>query len=226
LRRLVRTPCQHITASITKTVYGGDVYEPSDDSFALVDALAVHSLQWGTFRPAVTLELGCGSGFVVCSCALLLSKLGISSHTMAIDISMPATRATQKTLEAHGISGVDIVCTDKFAALEEHMQGKVDLLLFNPPYVVTPDEEVTRGGIAAAWAGGKDGRVVIDAVLAKLDCMLSTSGRMYMIAIHENRPEEIMQLMRERHGFFAKAVLTRRADEELISVLLISRTPV
>jgi methylase of polypeptide subunit release factors len=44
---------------------------------------------------------------------------------------------------------------------------------FNPPYVPTPDEEVHRGGIAAAWAGGYKGRVVIDRVLDQVCvCML------------------------------------------------------
>ena len=38
--------------------------------------------------------------------------------------------------------------------------------VFNPPYVLTPDEEVHRNGIARAWAGGRNGRRVIDRVLS------------------------------------------------------------
>ena len=42
------------------------------------------------------------------------------------------------------------------------------LQVFNPPYVPTPDEEVSLGGIASAWAGGFKGRRVIDQVLPQV----------------------------------------------------------
>lgn len=37
--------------------------------------------------------------------------------------------------------------------------------VFNPPYVPTPQEELERTDIARAWAGGLNGRVVIDVFL-------------------------------------------------------------
>jgi release factor glutamine methyltransferase len=69
------------------------------------------------------------------------------------------------------------------------MAGKVDMLLFNPPYVVTPDEEVERKDIAAAWAGGKDGRLVIDRLLPIIPTLLSDGGVAYMVVIPENKPQ-------------------------------------
>ena len=46
--------------------------------------------------------------------------------------------------------------------------SNVFLQIFNPPYVPTPDDEVDRGGIAKAWAGGLRGRRIIDKVLAQV----------------------------------------------------------
>ncbi len=47
----------------------------------------------------------------------------------------------------------------------------VDLLVFNPPYVPSEQEELGRADIAAAWAGGLNGRVVIDRFLSLVPVM-------------------------------------------------------
>lgn len=53
----------------------------------------------------------------------------------------------------------------------------------------TPDEEVTRGGIAAAWAGGARGRRVTDRLLLPLlPRLLSPKGEAFLVAVHENDP--------------------------------------
>ena len=212
-------------ATIAQTVYNQDVYEPSDDTFALVDAITADKSFWLEREPSIIVELGCGSGFVMCSCALLLCEHKHAAYKLAIDVSQAAVTATQATLTAHAVHDVDIVCADKFGPVEARLKHAVDLVLFNPPYVVTPHKEVLQGGIAAAWAGGRDGRVVIDAVLARIDSLLSDNGCMYMIAIADNNPADILNIVHAQYGLHGSTVLTRRADEELISVLRFSRQP-
>ena len=52
------------------------------------------------------------------------------------------------------------------------MHRKIDLLIFNPPYVPTEDEEAygAQSGhdIEGSWAGGKDGMQVTDILLNEL----------------------------------------------------------
>lgn len=49
----------------------------------------------------------------------------------------------------------------------------MDLLVFNPPYVPTYDEEAydaqSGAAISSSWAGGKDGMRVTDILLDQLD---------------------------------------------------------
>ena len=56
------------------------------------------------------------------------------------------------------------------------MNKKIDLILWNPPYVPTPTEEVIiptnkillNKNIEAAWAGGIKGREVIDRFIKRI----------------------------------------------------------
>lgn len=54
------------------------------------------------------------------------------------------------------------------------LSGKIDVLLFNPPYVPTGDDEVGRRDITAAWAGGKDGVEPLNALLPKINVLFLT----------------------------------------------------
>jgi hypothetical protein len=57
--------------------------------------------------------------------------------------------------------------------LTSRLGHAVDILVFNPPYVPTSDDEVDSAqcdaGIAGSWAGGTDGMQVTDALLRQVD---------------------------------------------------------
>lgn len=213
-------------AEIKHTHWNGNVYEPSDDTFLLVDALQQHAPSWAHHRPRCCVELGCGSGFVIASVALLLRQLGLlPCHVLAVDHSPAAVEATRCTLRDHGVGQeVDVVAASLFGPLRERLRGSVDVMVFNPPYVPTPDEEVDLPGIASAWAGGMRGRRVIDRVLPQVSELLSESGELFMVTVTENDPQGIIGEM-EPMGFTGSIVAKRQADEETLMILHLKRKP-
>ena len=57
--------------------------------------------------------------------------------------------------------------------LSSRLGQAVDILVFNPPYVPTSDDEAGAAqhgaGIAGSWAGGADGMQVTDTLLRQVD---------------------------------------------------------
>jgi methylase of polypeptide subunit release factors len=79
------------------------------------------------------LEIGCGSGFVICSAAVLLRDTalcsGASAAFTAVDINPAALAATAATLAAHGVKGADLIRCDLAVPLARRLAGCVDLLV-------------------------------------------------------------------------------------------------
>lgn len=195
-----------------------EVYEPCDDSFALVDALLADRGQLEELQPSLCLEVGCGSGYVITSLALILGNChNCQVQLLATDVSEAAVNTTRHTLAAHKVNA-EVVVADLVSGLEKRLGGVVDVLVFNPPYVPTPENEVGVEGIASAWAGGDRGRTVIDRMLSIIDLLLSSKGIFYLVTVTENNPGEICQVMR-RKGFASRIVVQRYTEEESLHVL-------
>lgn len=194
-----------------------EVYDPSDDSFVLVDALLADRARLIEHRPKICLEVGCGSGYVITSLALMLQEEAPGIQFFATDINLHAAAATRGTLEAHGVNA-EVVAADIASGLQRRLTGLVDVMVVNPPYVPTPEEEVACEGIAASWAGGENGRRVIDRILPAADELLSERGWLYMVTLAENNPLEICRQMGEK-GYGSKIVLQRSTQEERLQVI-------
>lgn len=227
------------------------VYDPAEDSFALLDALEADAKELKARNPTICLEIGSGSGIastflssiVEPSSALFLST-DINPHACL------ATLATSRLNQAH----LNPINTNLVSPILQRIEaaGGADILLFNPPYVPTEEDELTRTQLAAeigaTWAGGADGMVVTNIVLDLLPRILNPNGgTLYLVAVSANKPTEIIATMAER-GFrgevslpttcltcsttfrltrlhvLLQIVLKRRAGIEMLHILKLTRT--
>ncbi|KAM9627590.1 methyltransferase N6AMT1 isoform 2-T2 [Morphnus guianensis] len=192
-----------------------DVYEPAEDTFLLLDALERDAARLRQARVEICLEIGSGSGVV--STFLASSIIGSSALYICTDINPMAAYCTLETALLNNVH-LQPVITDLVKGLSPRLNGKVDLLLFNPPYVVTPSEEVESRGIEASWAGGRKGREVMDRVFPLVPDLLSPGGLFYLVTIKENNPDEILETMK-KGGLEGTRVLSRQAGQEVLTIL-------
>lgn len=200
------------------------VYEPAEDSFLLLDALEedLNFIQ-NELKPIVCLEIGPGSGVIITA---LSKRLQGTTLCLACDINPYACNVTKRTAFRNNAS-VDCIMGNLAEALNSKL---VDLLIFNPPYVVTTDEEVgqaqfgnrTDDKLVYSWAGGLHGRRIIDVLIKKLPDVLSPQGVFYLLLLRENKPKEIMEIL-EQMKFKSELFMERRIPGEYLYVLKVRR---
>mmetsp|Transcript_29076 Transcript_29076/g.93760 ORF Transcript_29076/g.93760 Transcript_29076/m.93760 type:complete len:146 (-) Transcript_29076:49-486(-) len=134
---------------------------------------------------------------------------------MAIDVNGRAAELTRRTARADG-SRVDAIRGDLLTSMRDEA---IDVVIFNPPYVTTPSDDVGGDTIEASWAGGRRGRVVIDRLLTAdgLRRCLADGALLYLLLSDENEPAEVLAALASL-GFEATTVLARTARNERLSV--------
>ncbi|KAI0052901.1 S-adenosyl-L-methionine-dependent methyltransferase [Auriscalpium vulgare] len=200
------------------------VYEPAEDTFVLLDALEEDAQSLRTIQPRICLEIGSGSG---CVSAFLGAILGSSSALyLCTDINSRATRCTFLTGQQNKVS-LNPINASLAQPLVKRLANSVDILLFNPPYVPTYEEEAIDAqhgaDLSGSWAGGSDGMRVTDILLGQVGNLLSPKGHFYLVAVKQNNIPEIQRLMQSEHGLRSQIVLQRRAGREHLFVLKFTR---
>jgi len=206
------------------------VYEPAEDTYLLADALDSDAEVIRAALAAgagVTLEVGSGSGAVTATLAALArARPTTPVRHLCTDVNSKAAALTTRTLAANGAAGsADVVLCDLAGPLLKRLRRTVDVLVFNPPYVPTPADEVDdgTGTLNAAWAGGPRGRVVVDRFLPMVGELLADGGVFYLVVVEENDPDEIAAVLRETAGLVTTTALAKRAKNEGLSILRVQR---
>ncbi|XP_053994391.1 methyltransferase N6AMT1 [Hylaeus volcanicus] len=191
------------------------VYEPAEDSFLLLDALEADLKVLKDTKPVMCLEIGSGSGIVITALAMALRNHCRSYH-LAIDINRNACKATRKTATLNSVD-VDVLQADLLSSIRSDLV--FDIVLFNPPYVVTRDDEILDERLLfKSWAGGTNGRKVMERVFSSIPAILSDTGTFYLLVIKENDPEHIVRIFKDLN-MVGDIVMERKIRGEHLYVL-------
>lgn len=202
------------------------VYEPAEDTFLLIDAIESDLPQLQKHQPLLCCEVGPGSGIVITAIAKALPN----AQCFGIDLNPWACRIAKKTALFNFAKNVQIVNGNLMGAMQS---GIMDILIFNPPYVVTEDKEINEKravdesklineNIVKAWAGGADGRRIVDQFFLQMENMLAKDGWAYVLVIKDNKPEVIIVDL-GKIGFKAIIIAERKIRGEHLFVLKIER---
>lgn len=228
----IKTPdTSHLTSKDFESVY-----EPAEDSFILLDALEIELKTIQELKPTFAVEIGPGSGIISAAVANLTLTEKLPQKLCMVfscDINISACKATRRTAYKNCVSSnVEVICDNILAGLTDRLSGNIDLIVCNPPYVVTSDDElltvnnsvIGSDGIEASWAGGKLGRAsVTNSLIQTLPQILSPQGICYIVLEQSNNPDQIGKYT-ETFGLNHSIILKRRAGRELLFVMKITKS--
>jgi release factor glutamine methyltransferase len=219
------------------------VYEPAEDSFLLLDTLSSQaekaflrgrfglpleqdrsSGKTRTSVPSpVVAEVGTGSGvvlaFVNSHAQTIFGRSDIL--TIGVDVNVYACKATEETVRiaAQEQNQQQKSCGHYLGNLVGDLtaplrSGIVDILIFNPPYVPTPElprlpvtenaSEISQKSsfeddshlLSLSYAGGTDGMETTNRLLDILPETLSQNGIAYILLSAQNKPDLVKEQIR------------------------------
>lgn len=201
-----------------------NVYEPAEDTFLFLDALELELKYLNGLNPLLALEIGSGSGLVITFLAKHLSELNKQTKFYAIDINQHACKAT-KLISIENNCDVNVINGDLLFAINNNIsnEGLFDIIMFNAPYVVTDTCEISIKNsnfnhICTSWAGGIDGREIMDRLFPLIPKLLTKAGVFYLVCIKPNKIDEIENIFTNL-GFKMIVLLNRKTSIENLFVL-------
>jgi release factor glutamine methyltransferase len=140
---------------------------------------------------------------------------------IGVDVNKHALRAANKQRTASSPQ-IELVRGDLVSWARTNPGRLFDVVVFNPPYVPTDQDELLRArvdmDIAAAWAGGHRGRQVIDVALMTVRDILARHGVFYLLVEASNDVQDVLRFG-AGHGLIGQVVRQRNAGRETLHVI-------
>ena len=201
-----------------------NVYEPAEDSFLLIDSIDKELEQIKFDKEKLTsIELGCGSGLVSCCYLSKLKDLKISKlNHYCFDINIDAVNLTRNILKNYCLdNNASVIEGDLFNRFDKN---KIfDIIIFNPPYVTTDDDEYKRAlkekDIYAAWAGGKKGSETIFKFINELKGHIHENSIIFLLLSKENEYEKIIKELKKLYDLDYEVLMRKQFKNERLSVI-------
>ncbi len=172
------------------------VYAPQEDTAVLLEAFSRERLA----RDATVLDVGTGSGVLAVAAALRRASV------VAVDASRRAVLTARLNAQLAGVPGrIRVLRGDLLAPVPG---GCFDLVLANPPYVPTPDGRGRLRGSRRTWAGGPDGRAVLDRLCEGVPEVLRPGAVVLIVHSALCGPERTIKVL-EKGGLSAEVTAQR-----------------
>lgn len=147
------------------------------------------------------LEVGVGQGYI----AKEISRI---AYVVATDINPHAVRQTYAR-------GIDVIRTDLYRGIK----GSFTLIIFNPPYLPTTNDERQDDWMEHALDGGLSGRHTIEKFINGITKVLAPHGRILLVVSSLTGIDEVIHYLSKR-GFRVKIVKEMEFEGERLVVIM------
>jgi len=174
------------------------IYEPAEDSYLMSEAMDSEIPRLLKRNPELNLlEIGVGSGINL----ITALNSGVKKENITgCDINEEAVEHCKKL-------GFNCIKSDLFS----NIQGKHDVIIFNPPYLPLDKKEPENS--RAATTAGKKGNEIIVRFLEQAKNYLNKNGRVFVITSSLSESVNFIKL-----GYKSKAVSSAKLFFEKLSL--------